>query len=315
MEMQKTLLLLCSLIVLAVSFNVTPVVIAVSSYNGHWEDHNNVGQYGMDQMMLDMKSKGNQVTVEVSNDYFIPFEDSRESFKSSVGRIRSSVVNGTVVFNSKGQASFKYKNEYNNGQMSIQMQNDGVKITWTGKEVSEFSFPQGTFKLYKKINVGAAEMKKLGTFLSNFTELNLDEFDAKRVNNAELIRFGVWHNYINNFNSRISTSNGKLFISKTHVETSIQKYFNTQFRNHRSVNGFGFNGKGYIFDGADGMPVYYVRAQDVFDLGQNKLRVRGVLYDADSPSTEMVSEVEAVVKKVKVQNNISYALVTLKVKR
>lgn len=101
--------------------------------------------------MLDMKSKGNQVTVEASNDYFIPFEDSRESsFKSSVGRMRSSVVNGTVVFNSKGQASFKYKDEYNNGQMSIQMQNDGVKITWTGKEVSEFSFPLGTFKLYKK---------------------------------------------------------------------------------------------------------------------------------------------------------------------
>ena len=47
----------------------------------------------------------------------------------------------------------------------------------------------------------AAELKLMSTFLSNFTELGFMNFEAKELTNeddpADMIRFGIWHNYIN----------------------------------------------------------------------------------------------------------------------
>ena len=58
------------------------------------------------------------------------------------------------------------------------------------------------------------ELKLMSTFLSNFTELGFYDFDVKKSGGDDamhlgnpsepnLIRFGVMHNYVNNFKTRI----------------------------------------------------------------------------------------------------------------
>ncbi|HPR90668.1 MAG TPA: hypothetical protein PLD93_04475, partial [Synergistaceae bacterium] len=81
----------------------------------------------------------------------------------------------------------------------------------------------------------AAELKKMSTFLSNFTELGFMDFDAEVLTNEDepddMIRFGIWHNYINNYKSRIARCKkkdcewGSLVIEGKYVTESIKKYF------------------------------------------------------------------------------------------
>ena len=61
---------------------------------------------------------------------------------------------------------------------------------------------------------GKDEMKRMSVFVSNFTEQGLYDFDVERESDGmlwlggpdaapDLIRFGIRHNYINNFKTRI----------------------------------------------------------------------------------------------------------------
>lgn len=86
-------------------------------------------------------------------------------------------------------------------------------------------------------------MKRLGLFISNFTETGLFNFDIRAENTddgllhlgmpenvTELARFGIIHNYINN-ESRIrkcrdkNCESGPLVIDKKFVAESVSKYF------------------------------------------------------------------------------------------
>ena len=61
----------------------------------------------------------------------------------------------------------------------------------------------------------AQQLKLMSTFISNFTEQGFYDFDVRKSgdddalhlggdpSHPDLIRFGIWHNYINNFKSRI----------------------------------------------------------------------------------------------------------------
>ncbi|WP_170220310.1 hypothetical protein [Paenibacillus anaericanus] len=312
--MKKRIAILCCLMMLLIQVTNNTKVIAATNYSGEWSNYSDIGDYGMDEMRLIIKDNGKKVSVEASEDIFIPRDDTRESYINGIGKMRSHLVYGSVNFNTKGQASFNFKDDYNNGKMNIQLQKDYIQITWKGNDSSEYSFPNGTFKLYKKIKVTSAESKKMGVFLSNFTEVFLDRFDSKQINNTDLIHFGIWHNYMNNYDTRISgTKEGLLFISKNSVEDSIYKYFNIQFKNHKSVDGYKYNGKGYTFDGADGAQINYVKVETVYDLGQNKLRLSGKLYNPEDDTAELQGQVEAVVIKVD-KNEIRYVLEKLTVK-
>ena len=87
------------------------------------------------------------------------------------------------------------------------------------------------------------EMKKLSTFLSNFTELGLYNADTAESGDPgilhlksargqmHLIAFGIRHNFINNFRSRIRECTtpgcpyGDSTIDAKYVRASVKKYF------------------------------------------------------------------------------------------
>ncbi len=145
----------------------------------------------------------------------------------------------------------------------------------------------------------AAELKRMSIFLSNFTEIGLRTFSAAKIldedNPYEMINFGIWHNYINNFKSRVKVEktegeSGTMSISKKYVAESVKKYFAYDIKHHASVTdghgGYAFllkNGR-YFFGGGDGESVYYARVQRAKILNSGAVEMTGYLYNIKDES-------------------------------
>lgn len=163
-----------------------------------------------------------------------------------------------------------------------------------------------------------AEMKKMSVFISNFTEAGFFNFDLENGDNAtdelneyeepithlgnpanitELVRFGIIHNLINNYKSRIKKCKdpnceaGGLTIDKKFVFESVKKYLGLDIsRKDLSVIAedpsavFSYDGKLFHFD-ADSFKepgndkVYYADVQGVTRRGKNLL-LAGDIYNS-----------------------------------
>ena len=129
------------------------------------------------------------------------------------------------------------------------------------------------------------EMARMGTFLSNFTEQGMYNVNINNVTDEELVHFGIWHNYINNFKSRIKRCTkrncpyGSLIIDKKYVAESVRKYFDLEL-DHTSTDNEHYDGKVYHFEGADGERTYYADVTEVTQKG-NIITMRGEIYAAD----------------------------------
>ncbi len=141
------------------------------------------------------------------------------------------------------------------------------------------------------------QMKKMGVFLSNFTELcfcNVDRRDFLNPLNPEMaIRFGIRHNYLNNFNTRVkrckaSCPYGSLAIEGKYVAESIYKYLGFKFDRHQSIKSdyitCHYDGKFYHIDGIDAENVSYARVLKATKISEGVIRLSGELYNPDDPS-------------------------------
>jgi hypothetical protein len=178
----------------------------------------------------------------------------------------------------------------------------------------------------------AADLKLMSTFLSNFTELGFTDFDLKTEGSDELlhmgapdaapdlIRFGVWHNYMNNYKSRISPCKvkdcewGSLTIDGKHVAESVKKYFGIDFKPvsvTESDPPYYYDGKMYHFEGADGEAVYYARVSEASKEASGNIRMTGELYNADDES-DKPGKFEAVAKPYKYDGKNTWSIVSMK---
>ncbi|WNS46702.1 hypothetical protein [Paenibacillus sp. MMS20-IR301] len=294
-------------------FLLTPAQAASplsATYAGVWEDSGYTSDYATRNIDLSISQvKGQTAYVEASSTYFHALMSTKENFDATIGRLRSSLVEGTVTFNASGVATLKYKDEYNNGVLKIVLNKGRISLSWTGEEIGEYSFLPGSYTLYKKVNLSEAERAKLGLFLSNFTELGLYKLDSAALKPADLIRFGIWHNYINNYKSAVSdTKGGKLFISRETVSASIRKYFNLPFTKHATVGEYQYNGKGYVFTGADGEAPVYVKVHSVYQTAANQYKVQGSMYNPDSSDEAGYGWVIATVNKITENGKSRYVL-------
>ena len=162
------------------------------------------------------------------------------------------------------------------------------------------------------------EMKSLSVFLSNFTEAGFFNFDIRADNSddddglahlgmpenvTELVRFGIVHNLINNYKTRIkkcrikNCESGPLTIEKKFVAESVRKYFGLELENmdldsiaDNVTAEFSYDGKLFHF-AADSFrdpgndAVYYAEVQDVNSEGRYTA-VSGYVYDSKRTTNE-----------------------------
>ncbi len=177
-----------------------------------------------------------------------------------------------------------------------------------------------------------AQLKKMSTFLSNFTELGFRNFDIKADGDedsvhlgaadqvADLIRFGIMHNYVNNYKSRIKAcptqgcTHGSLIIEAKYVAESVKKYFGLPLK-HRSVEQsdppYFYDGKCYHFEGADGEAVYYAEVKQATE-HNGLIEMRGELYNTEDKNDRPGTFV-AQAKPSKWNGKDTWTIISLKV--
>ena len=176
----------------------------------------------------------------------------------------------------------------------------------------------------------AGELKKMSIFLSNFTEIRFMNFTVGRKGgegttlikdgaSPDLVRFGIWHNYRNNFNDKIRTctvepcTHGSLTIDGASVAATIKKYFDLDLKN-QSVSDSQpvahFDGRNYHFEGADGEATYFAQVEKVFQQTDGTLRMTGYLYNADD-SADRPATFEALAKRHTFEGRKTWAILSL----
>lgn len=186
-------------------------------------------------------------------------------------------------------------------------------------------------------SMGAAkkddEIKRMGIFISNFTELGMYEFDLEEegpdeilhlgdpYNMGELIKFGIGHNIINNKKliqkcTRKNCEFGSSTIAKESVAASVRKYFDLPVK-HQKVMGdipqVDYDGKLYHFDKRDWAndTIYYADVQHV-EKGKNFVTMEGELYELENPKHRPATFV-AKAKPYKFNNKNTWAILSLSV--
>ena len=187
------------------------------------------------------------------------------------------------------------------------------------------------------VSMGASkkndELKRMGIFLSNFTELGMYEFDLEDdgpdeilhlgspYSMGELIRFGIGHNVINNKKliqkcKRKDCDFGSSTIAKESVAASVSKYFDLPVK-HQKVLGdapeIDYDGKLYHFDKSNWIndTVYYCEVQHV-TRDENFITMEGELYDVNNPKDRPATFV-AKAKPYKWNNKDTWSILALSV--
>ncbi len=126
------------------------------------------------------------------------------------------------------------------------------------------------------------EYKKLSIFLSNFSEVTLDNFNSADYTDEQLIEFAIWHTYMNNYNAIINVTDNEHYHAKISSDTIfnvVDKYFGINIT-HKSVGyvdnpdywNYGqyqyfFEDGYYYFTPADGEPLKWSEVVEFYDNG------------------------------------------------
>lgn len=173
-----------------------------------------------------------------------------------------------------------------------------------------------------KLTVSANELKRMSTFLSNFVEVGMNEFDIETLNRDELVAFAIWHNYRNNFTSRIvpckgDCEYGDITIDGKYVAESIKKYFNIDFKDHGSIESVmlhsHYDGKRYHFGGGEGDPLSTAKVKEVFSDDSGKLRMIGETYSVNHDGVaSLMGTFEAYAKPHKFDGKDTWSIISFK---
>jgi len=171
----------------------------------------------------------------------------------------------------------------------------------------------------------AKDLKSMSVFLSNFTELGFMDVDAAAFLDekapGDMIRFGIWHNYVNNFKSRIKRCRdkgcpwGSLTIDGKFVQESLKRYFDCELKNLPTVEDsdppYHFDGRLYHFEGADGEATYYAAVRKAERTGDGLVRMSGTVYNAEDEK-DVLGTFTAVARPHEWNGKKTWALLELK---
>lgn len=164
----------------------------------------------------------------------------------------------------------------------------------------------------------SAELKRMSVFLSNFSEQGLTNFTAAQILEAtpprDAIRFGIWHNYINNYKSRIATCSkgcegSCMVIDGRYVTETLKKYFGEGVK-LQSVPGYRYDGKQFHFQAADGAGNPFVKVLSAQKLADGTVGMDGILYNPDN-DMQQGGAVKAIARPQTVNGKASWIIVQM----
>jgi len=172
----------------------------------------------------------------------------------------------------------------------------------------------------------AREMKAMSVFLSNFTELGFMDVDAATFLDekapGDMIRFGIRHNYVNNYKTCVKNCTakdckwGSLVMDGTYVRESLKRYFGYDIKNLPTVEDsdspYHYDGRNYHFEGADGEAVYYAAVKKAKLSGDGLVHMSGVVYNAEDKE-DVLGPFKAMARPHTWNGKKTWALVELKV--
>jgi hypothetical protein len=134
----------------------------------------------------------------------------------------------------------------------------------------------------KEVKLTSEERKKLNIFFSNFSEVDLKPFQSGGITEDELIKFGVMHNYINNFKLFDNLGEGNMRLKEDAVSKSIEKYFGKTVSRHKPVYDIRYKNGNYYIQAADGGAYIFSQVKRLVDIGNDRYIAYVNVYSASS---------------------------------
>ena len=175
----------------------------------------------------------------------------------------------------------------------------------------------------------ASQLKKMSTFLSNFTEVGMSNFTAEEVldpkNPAEMIHFGIRHHWLNTFQRTIKPSNdndrqyGDVMIDGVYVKESLKRYFDYDLKELPSVVDpndpqrylYYSDGVRYYFSAGDGDPIYYAQVTKAVRLPDGNIQMTGYIYNTEEPS-DITGSFTALARPHTWKGKATWAIISMK---
>ena len=125
------------------------------------------------------------------------------------------------------------------------------------------------YEEFTKLEISNNEREKLNTFFSNFSEVYMEPFDEQTLSDADIIRFAVSHNYINNYKRFESSGDYTAKIKKEFIEESAEKYFGRKITSHQSTEYIKYTNGYYYKEEAGGGEYIFSEIEELFEAGDN----------------------------------------------
>lgn len=151
----------------------------------------------------------------------------------------------------------------------------------TNIEPAAIPAPQST-----EVSLNGEKQKKMNTFLSNFSETRLYNYDKNYINQEDMISFAFEHNSIN-ANKNVFMENGQMGISAEKVNSTLDKYMGIKIP-LQGAGDWSYN-NGFFYTGiADGECCdYFSVATKMINNGDGTYTVNFNTYYAEFESQEV----------------------------
>ncbi len=174
--------------------------------------------------------------------------------------------------------------------------------------------------LAKANDFSATERTRMSVFISNFSELGMTNVHVTAVKDTPdlYLGFGIWHNFINNYSSRIQpvagNNNGLVSIPVKYIQESLKKYFDISITTWPSTEKYSLKDDAYVFTGASGELVVHAKVTKAVEQTADKhIIMTGYYYNADEED-EIYGTFTAVSKPHVWHGKKTWALISLESK-
>jgi hypothetical protein len=143
------------------------------------------------------------------------------------------------------------------------------------------STPQKAVDVFSKLSPD--EKAEFNRFFTDFSEIYTEPFASEGLNDIIMIRFGVYHNYRNNYDAFEQDSTGMMArINEKLVDETVSQFFGSHISKHQATNEITYENKMYGIQNADGEAYRFSRLDSLFDTGDDVYTAYVSVYVASS---------------------------------